>query len=147
MTRFQSAGVVVCLAAALSFMGLGLAGAQTETTDFDTGSASQVERGEYLVHSASMCVQCHSPRDRFGALRSDRLLTGGAVPVKSPYAGPRWAFQAPNLRNLPGYDAEDFLQLMQTGKRTDGTSPRLPMPPFRMSAADAEAVYAYLKSL
>ena len=146
MTRSTFAAALVCAAAL--FLGLGLAGAQTEPADVDTAaSSSQIARGEYLVHSASMCVQCHSPRDRFGELREDRLLTGGAVPVKSPYAGPRWAFQAPNLRKLPGYAKEDFLQLMQTGKRTDGTMPRLPMPPFRLSADDAEAVYAYLKSL
>ena len=143
MTRSSFAAAFLCAAA---IFGLGLAGAQT-TADVASTTNAQVERGKYLVHSASMCVQCHSPRDRFGELRTDRLLTGGAVPVKSPFAGPRWAFQAPNLRNLPGYAKEDFLQLMQSGKRTDDTSPRLPMPPFRFSADDAEAIYAYLKTL
>ena len=38
-------------------------------------------------------------------------------------------------------------RVSSVGKRTDGTMPRLPMPPFRLSADDAEAVYAYLKSL
>ena len=144
MTRFSFAAAFLSAAA---IFGLGLAGAQTNSTaDVASTDSAQIERGKYLVHSASMCVQCHSPRDRFGELRTDQLLTGGAVPVKSPFAGPRWAFQAPNLRKLPGYAKEDFLQLMQTGQRTDGTYPRLPMPPFRFSAEDAEAIYAYLKT-
>ncbi len=145
MTRIKNPAAL-CLALLVALAGWAVAGAQTADADA-AASGDLVARGEYLVHEASMCVQCHSPRDRFGELRDDRLLTGGPVPVKSPFAGPRWAFQAPNLKNLPGYTEEDFLQLMQTGRRQDGTAPRLPMPPFRLSKADADAIYAYLKSL
>ncbi len=106
-----------------------------------TGSA---ERGRYVVHELSMCVQCHSPRDRSGELLEDRLLTGGAIPVKSPFNGPRWAFHAPNIKNLAGYTEEQFINFMMTGIRPDGTEARAPMPPFRMNRDDAQAVYDYL---
>ena len=105
-----------------------------------------VERGRYLVHDVAMCVQCHSPRDRRGELRTDRLLTGGPVPVSSPYDGPRWAFHAPNLLGVPGYTEEQFVTLMTSGERPDGTMPRGPMPPFRMTERDARDVWQYLKA-
>ncbi|MEM9407094.1 MAG: cytochrome c [Acidobacteriota bacterium] len=143
MTRTHLAIAFFC---AVVVFGLGMAGAETVNADVATETSAQIERGRYLVHNASMCVQCHSPRDRFGELKTNRLLSGGAVPVKSPFAGPRWAFMAPNLRNLPGYSKEDFLLLMETGRKMDGTMPRLPMPPFRFSTEDAEAIYAYLKT-
>jgi hypothetical protein len=109
--------------------------------------AQMVERGRYLVHQASMCVQCHSPRDRQGELKTDRLLTGGSVPVTNPYEGARWAFHAPNLIRAPGYTEAEFLRLLQTGIRPDGTRPRSPMPPYRMSEGDARAIYLYLNSI
>ena len=110
-------------------------------------AAAQIEQGRYLANEVAMCVQCHSPRDRQGELRTDRLFTGGAVPVTNPFDGPRWAFTAPNLRNLPGYTEADFVRLMTTGIRPDGTHPRSPMPPYRMHREDALALWSYLKSI
>jgi mono/diheme cytochrome c family protein len=106
-----------------------------------------VERGRYLVHQVAMCVQCHSPRDRSGELLSDRLLRGAAVPVQSPFLGPRWAFSAPNIVRAPGYDQEAFVRLLTTGINNQDRPPRAPMPPFRMTREDAEAVWSYLRSL
>jgi mono/diheme cytochrome c family protein len=119
--------------------------AATRGTD---GSEAQIERGRYLVHEASMCVQCHSPRDRRGELDQSRLLTGGAIPFKSPWPGARrWAFQAPNLRNALGYTETEWIHFLTTGIRRSGDMPRPPMPPYRMTAADSAAIFAYLKSL
>lgn len=110
-------------------------------------ASSQVERGRYLVHHVAMCVQCHSTRDRNGVLLSDRLLRGAAVPVQSPFRGPRWAFNAPNIVRAPGYDQEAFVRLLTTGINNQNRPPRAPMPPFRMTREDAEAVWSYLRSL
>ena len=112
-----------------------------------TAPASQVERGRYLVHHVAMCVQCHSPRDRHGVLQQDRLLRGASVPVESPFLGPRWAFNAPNIVRAPGYDRNAFVRLLTTGIANQGQPPRAPMPPFRMTRDDAEAVWEYLRSL
>lgn len=112
-----------------------------------TTSPSQIERGRYLVHESAMCVQCHSPRDRRGELDESRLLTGGPIPFKSPWPGARrWAFQAPNLRNVLGYTETEWIHFLGTGIRPSGDRPRPPMPPYRMNAEDAAAIYAYLKS-
>ncbi len=113
-----------------------------------TSTDPTVERGRYLVHEAALCVQCHSPRDRRGELDTSRLLTGGAIPFKSPWTGARrWAFQAPNLRNALGYTEEEWVRFLGTGVRRSGDTPRPPMPPYRLSEQDARAIYEYLKSL
>lgn len=112
-----------------------------------TSTSPVVERGGYLANHVAMCVQCHSPRDRSGELEGERLFTGGAIPVESPFRAPRWAFHAPNLRHVPGYTEEQFVTLLTTGIRPSGDEPRSPMPPYRMNEDDAAAIYAYLRSL
>lgn len=102
-------------------------------------------RGAYLVHDVAMCVQCHSPRDAKGELVASRLLTGSPIPVKYVGAGQRWAASAPRLAGLPGWTQAQIVTLLVTGRREDGTSPRPPMPPFRIRSEDAEAIADYLR--
>ena len=94
-----------------------------------------------------MCVQCHTPRNAQGELDRTRLLQGASIPVSAPFSRSQWAFAAPKIAGLPGWLAEDAMRLLQTGTSARGYTPRPPMPPFRMTQADAAAVVAYLKSL
>lgn len=110
--------------------------------------AAAVERGRYLVHEVAMCVQCHTPRLENGALDSTNLLRGAPNPFEAPYTDRPWAVQSINIAGLPaGWNAEDLAHFLQTGETPRGDSPRPPMPPFRMNAADARDVAAYLQSL
>lgn len=106
-----------------------------------------VSHGRYLVTHVAMCVQCHTPRDADGNLDSTRLLRGAPIPVRSPFPGQVWAFTAPAIAGLPGWSNADAVQLLTTGRRFNGYAPKPPMPSFRLSRADAEAVIAYLRSL
>jgi mono/diheme cytochrome c family protein len=54
--------------------------------------------------------------------------------------------QCHSQRQPSGADTE-FIRLLTTGVSRSGVPPSSPMPPFRMSRADAEAVLAYMKSL
>jgi len=107
----------------------------------------QVARGEYLVNQVAMCVQCHTPRDANGDLDRTHLLQGAPMPVSSPFPNKKWAFRAPAIAGLPGWSDEDVVSLLTTGRRLNGYMPNPPMPPFRLSREDAEAVVAYLRSL
>ena len=109
--------------------------------------ADQVARGSYLVNHVAMCVQCHTPRDATGALDQTRLLKGAPIPVASPFPTQRWAFSAPAIAGLPGFSDEDEISLLTTGRRPGSAAPKPPMPPFRLTREDAEAVVAYLRSL
>ena len=113
-----------------------------------SGAPDATSRGEYIVHRVAMCVQCHSERDDTGRLFVGGLLQGARMPVRSPFPGQSWAFSTPKLAGLPsGYSEAQLSIFLQTGDSGRGRPPRPPMPPFRMTAADATAVVAYLKSL
>jgi mono/diheme cytochrome c family protein len=107
----------------------------------------QIARGSYLVNSVAMCVQCHTPRDASGDLDRSRLLKGAPIPLQSPFPNRGWAFAAPTIAGLPGLSDEDAITLLTTGRRPTSTAPKPPMPPFRLTREDAEAIVAYLRSL
>jgi len=90
-----------------------------------------------------MCERCHSPGGATGQQDPRRKLEG--APILQPVQG--WAIYAPRLAGRPPGTDEEFVRLLTTGISRTGASPRLPMPPFRMTKPDAEAVLAYLKSL
>jgi hypothetical protein len=110
------------------------------------GLEGLVPRGSYLVHHVGMCVQCHTPRDASGEIDRTRLLKGARIPVSSPFPAQRWAVAAPTLAGLRGWADQDAVALLATG-RLGGYTPDAPMPPFRLTREDAEAVVAYLRSL
>jgi mono/diheme cytochrome c family protein len=108
----------------------------------------KVSRGKYLVESVAMCVQCHTPRSQTGELVETRYLQGGPVPVSAPpNFRIEWAYKAPAIAGLPGYTVQDGIKLLMQGITSDGRTPKAPMPKFRLSRSDAEAVVSYLKSL
>lgn len=126
----------------------------TAQPDGETGSQGEADRtaeidhGRYLVHQVCLCIVCHSPRDAHGNIIESRLLTGGTIPLESPYPGQAWAFRAPNLRGLPaGWSEEEFVRFLQTREPPRGLRVRLPMPPFHLNDQDARAIAAYLKTL
>jgi mono/diheme cytochrome c family protein len=107
-----------------------------------------ISRGKYLVERVAMCIQCHTPRNQTGELLETRYLQGGPVPVSAP---PNfridWAYKAPAIAGLPGYTIQDGIKLLTEGITPNGTVPKAPMPKFRLTRADAEAIVTYLKSL
>jgi mono/diheme cytochrome c family protein len=141
--------VVAC---ALLLMGL-IVSAQNKTLPAPQAPAhpagengAVIARGEYLANHVSMCVQCHSTRDDHGDIIESQKFRGGAIPVTSPYRNEQWAFKAPNIAGLPGFTDEQIIALLTEGQATDRNPPKRPMPPFRLSRQDAEAIVAYLRS-
>jgi mono/diheme cytochrome c family protein len=111
-------------------------------------AANTIDRGKYIVNHVAMCIQCHTPRDARGELRSTEYLLGAPITVNAPpFPDVKWAVNAPAIAGLNGYSTEQGIRLLMEGKTRDGRTPMPPMPPFRMNRADAEAVVAFLKSL
>jgi mono/diheme cytochrome c family protein len=106
-----------------------------------------VERGDYLAHHVAMCVECHSPRDRRGAIIPGEEFRGAPNPFVAPFPGMPWAIRSVNIRGLGDLPEEAVIRLLTTGMGRNGAPPDPPMPQFRMSRADAEAIVAYLRSL
>jgi mono/diheme cytochrome c family protein len=110
-----------------------------------TGEAL-VARGEYLVNGVVLCGDCHTPRLENMAPDEAHRLQGSEVASMGP---PEiFATYAPALAGGPAnYSEDQFVALLQTGVRPDGSQPRPPMPPYRLNEADARAVAAYIRSL
>ncbi|HEX4945176.1 MAG TPA: c-type cytochrome, partial [Blastocatellia bacterium] len=109
--------------------------------------ARKLARGKYLVENVGMCADCHSPFTDKGEPDRARWLQGSALPFAPTVPIPAWAGAAPWIAGLPNISEADAVSLLSTGKTTTGATKRPPMPQFRFSREDAEAVVAYLKSL
>ena len=107
----------------------------------------QVARGKYLTEQVAMCIDCHTPRTERGEFDRARWLGGSKLDFAPSHPMPMWADFAPELAGLRAWTNEQVVTLLSTGRRADGTMPRPPMPPYRMSKVDAAAVAAYLRSL
>ena len=112
-----------------------------------SAEATSIERGRYLVHEVAMCVQCHSPRTSDGTLLQREWMRGGPVWVERPPWSQRWASHTPDVVALARGRSDYLVTVLTTGKRPDGGEPKAPMPSYRLSDEDAQAVVAYLKTL
>jgi mono/diheme cytochrome c family protein len=130
------AGFAVCL------LGGSLAAAQGPKPS----AAGKLERGKYLVTGVGMCGDCHTPHDQQGQLVEAEWLKGAPLPFKPTVPMP-WAEVAPPIAGLPTMTEAQAVHYLMTSEKPDKTRTRPPMPPYRLSRPDAEAVAAYLKSL
>lgn len=110
-----------------------------------TANDALVERGRYLVTGVGLCADCHTPMTPQGP-NLNQWLMGAAIPFNPTIEMP-WSPAAPPIAGLPSMNHAQGVQFLMTGVRPDGSTPRPPMPPYRMNRDDAEAVVAYLKSL
>jgi mono/diheme cytochrome c family protein len=128
--------------------GLCLMATSSDAEEGAGGRKEQVERGRYLAEHVAMCIECHTPRDDQGVLIRSEAFHGAPIPVRQPVQQQQgWALRAPNIAGLPQYDTAAGVRLLTEGIARGGKPPSPPMPPFRMTRADAEAVVAFLKSL
>jgi mono/diheme cytochrome c family protein len=105
-----------------------------------------VERGEYLVTGVAGCNDCHTPLTPQGPDMA-HSLQGAPIPFQPTIEIP-WADVAPPIAGLPvTFSEAQLASFLQTGVRPDGTSPRPPMPPYRMNEEDARAVAAYISTM
>ena len=153
MSRSQFWSLVVVPALVL-LAGANPPAAQAQRPEPAKGSATpqaapddKIARGRYIVESVAMCGRCHSPVDEHGNRDTAHWLQGGSVGIAPTVTTTDWTMIAPRIGGGPaGTDAE-VVHLLMTGISRRGTYLRQPMPQFRMTQADAEAVLAYLKSL
>lgn len=116
--------------------------------DTSTGPAATadagtlVERGRYLAQAGN-CMACHTSR-------GGKVLAGG-TPIPTPFG----TVYGPNITpdektGIGTWTADDFWQALHNGKSKDGTLlyPAFPYTEYtRITRADADALYAYLRSV
>ena len=108
---------------------------------------AQIARGKYLVEDVARCGDCHSQLDEKGEPVPGKELRGATLTFKPITPIPIWADKAPNIAGLRGWEEEDAVKFLVTGLAYNDLPARPPMPQYRMTMEDAQAVVAYLKSL
>lgn len=121
----------------------------------DSGEASAVERGRYLVSHVALCGDCHSPRAEDGSFDPERWLSGvecfvDVVP-EDPEQG---CLHTRNLTNhetgLANRSDREIEDMFMKGVRPDGKAlhPFMPYAFFaNMRESDARAIVAYLRQV
>ena len=108
-------------------------------------AAALVNRGEYLVNEVARCGDCHTPRDARGELDPARALQGASLWIRPARRGVEWEDKAPDITasgKAGDWSEEKMIRFFSTGKKSDP-----PMPAYKLTAEDARAVTAYLRSL
>ena len=108
--------------------------------------AKEIERGRHLVENIAMCADWHSMRNPDGSFDPTCWLAGSALGF-TPTVEMPWAPAAPAISGLPTMTDEEAVRFFMTGNRPTGVPVLPPMPAYRMSRDEAEAVVAYLRSL
>ena len=107
-------------------------------------SFSQVERGRYLA-TASDCVACHTNIEKDG-----KRYAGGRG-LETPFGTIYSSNLTPDeATGLGGWSRDEFYRALNEGISRDGSHlyPAMPYPHFtKMSRDDADAIFAYLRTL
>lgn len=112
----------------------------------DPARSEQLNRGAYLVEALGHCGECHTPRNALGAPRRERHLAGAKLPDGK---------RATNLTpaRLKKLDDAELRSILRTAMTADGDVLGESMAEVvknttsRLTAADLEAMIAYLRSL
>ncbi len=113
----------------------------------DSAKSQQWNRGAYLVNGPGHCAECHSPRNRLGAIIANERFAGGPDPEGSDG-------QIPNITpaGIGDYSVQDIAQVLESGDLPNGDSVGGRMRAVvrntsELSAEDRAAMAAYVKSL
>lgn len=113
----------------------------------------RIERGRYLAHHVTVCMDCHSTRDWAafsGPLKPGTLGVGGEkFDQKMNFPG---SFVAPNItpHALKGWTDGELYRAITSGVSKDGHPlfPIMPYPAYgKMATEDIYSIIAYLRSL
>lgn len=104
-------------------------------------------RGQYLVEGLAHCGACHTPKNRFGADRSDHAF--GGAPVLGMFA-PR--LDGAERSGLKSWSVDDIVEYLQSGRNARSHAGELMSEVVlnstsKMSDGDVRAIAVYLKDL
>ena len=126
----------ILAAALLAATALGAGAAKADPDNF-----TEVQRGKYLA-TVGDCMGCHIGPD-------GKSLAGGNL-LETPFGNIAVPNITPdNKTGIGTWSAQDFYQAMHEGKAPDGTHlyPAFPYTAFtKMTRADTDAIYAYLRA-
>lgn len=116
---------------------------------------ARLERGKYLFHNVSLCVDCHSPRDwsKFSAPPDEsKIGIGNNEDFLESTIGLPGDFYAANLtpHHLKDWSDGELFRAITSGVSKDGR-PLFPIMPYmnygQMSKEDIYSIIAYIRTL
>ncbi len=145
-TKGLSFAVFVCTVGILLLVGA--CSQATDSAQVGQSPTSSLARGEYIVSSVGKCSDCHTPRLKNGAPDQSKLLQGAVLGFAPTVPMPAWEPKSPDIAGGPsGWTRDELVSFLETGKNPKGAFARPPMPAYRLSNSDAQAVADYLLSL
>jgi mono/diheme cytochrome c family protein len=112
----------------------------------DPKQSAEWNRGAYLVNGPGHCAECHSPRNRLGAIVESRRFDGGPSPTGQG--------GVPSIRQdkLGAWTVEDIMETLTSGDTADsdrvgGAMVDVVRNVSQLSEADRHAMAVYIKSL
>ncbi|GAA4330127.1 cytochrome c [Pigmentiphaga soli] len=124
-------------------------GAPADGAGRGDAASAQWLRGQYLVEGLAHCAECHTPRNRLGALDASAGLTGAVIPGQNWYAPP---LTADAVTGLGQWSEQDIVDLLKTGlaRQSHASGPMAEAVHVgfqHASDADLQAMAAYIKSV
>jgi mono/diheme cytochrome c family protein len=111
----------------------------------------KIARGKYLVEEVARCQDCHTPKLPNGEFDKEKWMKGAVLNIQPIKPVANWYKAAPDItpsgRMWGRWKDEGILNYLKNGVGPQGKPAAPPMPTYRLSAEDIEAVFAYLKSL
>ena len=112
----------------------------------DPSQSAQWNRGAYLVNGPGHCAECHSTRNRVGAIVTGKRFTGSPTPYGQS------GFPNITQLKLEKWSEPEIAETLATGMTVDGDRVGGPMVEVvhntsQLSAEDRAAMAAYIKSL
>lgn len=146
--RLGIIAMVACLAGAVLLIAAPPQDKGATKPPTNNPNSALIARGKYLVGPAGQCGDCHTPMDKKGQPVKAQALQGAPIMFKPTVPVPGWADMSMPIAGLPTMASDaDAVSFLTTGKHLDGKTAAPPMPQYRFSKKDAEAIVAYLKSL
>lgn len=108
----------------------------------------QLAAGRALVEGVGHCGECHTPRNRLGALQAGRWLAG----APNPEGKGRIPNITPAGKDIGSWSAADIAYYLESGFTPDfdtvgGSMVAVQENLAKLSAADRAAIAAYLKAI
>jgi hypothetical protein len=115
-----------------------------------SSAETPIERGKYLVENVSVCGDCHTAKVD-GKPDPSKPLKGSTLGFQPIGEIRGWHKTAPDIASasplFQRWGDDGFKKFMETGKNPRGGSADPPMPQYRFTAEDADAIVQYLKTV
>ncbi|MEZ5351183.1 MAG: c-type cytochrome [Bryobacteraceae bacterium] len=113
---------------------------------------TKLDRGRYLAVEVGKCADCHTPKTEAGELDKEKWFKGKVMEYQPIEPIADWHKTSPDItpagRLWGRWGGEAALvKYLMTGLTPKGTAAGPPMPTYKMSKEDAEAIVEYLKTL